>query len=127
MLSKDPSCQQNQGLALLSYMFVLSGISRHPILEPDLLFTPNKNGEVLMETLQIENWTLLGTGVETLKGNKWSDLICCLGIERPKSFVSIRNPDCSVEIDLCKFVPPVLQRLLSDIPCIQILGLCSEM
>lgn len=108
-------------------MFVLSGVSRQPVLEPDLLFTPNENVEVLMEALQIENWTLLGTRVETLRGNNWSDLICCLGIESPKSFVSIRNRDCSFEIDLCKFVPPVLQRLLSDIPCFQILELYNEM
>ncbi|CAI6342324.1 unnamed protein product [Periconia digitata] len=110
VLSKDHSRHQNQDLALLSHLFVLSRVSRQAILEPDPSFTPNENVEVLMEILQIEHWTQLGTGAKTLKGRNWADLIYCLGMKKPK----------------VSFVPPVLQRLLSDISCHQILELYSE-
>lgn len=80
-------------------MFVLSGVSRQPILKSDLSFTPNGNVEVLMEALQIKNWTRLGTGVETLRGSNWPDLIFCLGMERPNCSVRIRNHDILPETD----------------------------
>lgn len=78
VLSADQKIQR-QGVALLSRLFVLSGISRKAIAEPDPSFSPNENLDVLMEIFQMKHWTCLGEGMTTLSGECWPELVSCLG------------------------------------------------
>ncbi|PVH94108.1 hypothetical protein DM02DRAFT_694074 [Periconia macrospinosa] len=110
VLSADQKIQR-QGVVLLNRLFVLSGVSCEAIAEPDHSFSPNENLEVLIEIFRMKDWTYLGMGMTKLSGESWSKLVSCLGWVWEHRF---------------PYVPPMLARLLSNLPCEQLYALYEE-